>query len=92
MNPKSSHPEQPPRARRSEPFPSGRLTFLAPLPLPTGLPPVDHGHAVGEVNEGYLDFGVGTPPVFGWQMALGGLFFVFCLVLLAFDLSYRGLQ
>lgn len=67
MDPKSTQPEQPPRAGRSEPFPSGRLTFLAPLPLPTGL-----------------------PPVFGWQMALGGPFF--CLVLVVFRLSYRGLQ
>jgi len=77
MNSKSTQPEQPPRAGRSEPFPSGRLTFLAPRPLPTGLPPVDHGHAVGEVNEGYLDFGAGATSVFGWQATLGGPFFCF---------------
>ncbi|WP_273204380.1 hypothetical protein [Marinobacter subterrani] len=79
MDPKNAQSEQPPRAGRSESFPSGRLTFLAPRPLPTGLPPVDHGHAVGEVNDGYLDFGAGTPPVFGWQMALGVPFFCFLL-------------
>lgn len=63
-----------------KPFPSGQLTFLAPLPLPTGLPPVGHGHAVGAVNDRYLDFGVGLPPVFGWQMTLGGPFGLFVLV------------
>ena len=49
------------RAGRSDKFPSGTVTYLSPLPLPTGLPPTDHGHAVGEVNERYLDFGVGLP-------------------------------
>ncbi|HET8800760.1 MAG TPA: hypothetical protein VFN01_06200 [Marinobacter sp.] len=77
MNPTSTQPELPPRAGRSELFPSGRLTFLAPRPLPTGLPPVDHGHAVGEVNGGYLDFGAGATSVFGWQATLGGPFFCF---------------
>ena len=69
-----------PRAGKVESFPSGRLTFLAPLPLPTGLPPTDHGHAVGEVNDRYLDFGVGLPPVFGWQVTLGGPFGLFVMV------------
>ncbi len=79
MDPKSAQSEQPPRAGRSEPFPSGRLTFLAPKPLPTGLPPVDHGHAVGEVNNSYLDFGAGATSVFGWQSTLGIPFFCFLL-------------
>ena len=63
-----------PRAGKVEGFPSGRLTFLAPLPLPTGLPSPDHGRAVGTINDRYLDFGVGLPPVFGWQITLGGPF------------------
>lgn len=29
------------------------------LPLPTGLPPTDHGRAVGTINDRYLVFGVG---------------------------------
>nr|WP_297399494.1 hypothetical protein [uncultured Marinobacter sp.] len=91
MKPKSSQPEQPPRAGRSEPFPSGRLTFLAPGPLPTGLPPVDHDHAVGEVNEGYLDFGTGVTPVFGWQATLGIPFFCFLLGAFGFPLIFSGL-
>jgi len=68
-----------PRAGKVEGFPSGRLTFLAPLPLPTGLPSTDHGRAVGTINDRYLDFGVGLPPVFGWQITLGGPFGLFLL-------------
>ena len=79
MDPKNALSEQPPRAGRSEPFPSGRLTFLSPKPLPTGLPSTDHGRAVGTINDRYLDFGVGLPPVFGWQITLGGPFGLFLL-------------
>lgn len=84
MNSRNRELEQPHRAGRSEPFPSGRLTFLSPLPLPTGLPPVDHGHAVGEVSGGYLDFGTGVTPVFGIQMVLGGPFFCFLFIAFVF--------
>ena len=91
MDPKSAQSEQPPRAGRSEPFPSGRLTFLAPKPLPTGLPSVDHGYAVGEVNERYLDFGAGATSVFGWQMTLGGPFGLFLLGAFGFPLILSGL-
>lgn len=31
-----------PRAGNSDAFKSGNVTYLSPLPLPTGLPPVDH--------------------------------------------------
>ncbi len=55
-------------------FPGGQVSYLAPLPLPTGQPAQDYAHAVGEVNDTYLDFGVGLPPVFGWQLTLGGAF------------------
>jgi hypothetical protein len=91
MDPKNAQPEQPPRAGRSELFPSGRLTFLSPKPLPTGLPPVDHGHAVGDVSDGYLDFGTGVTPVFGWQATLGIPFFCFLLGALGFPLILSGL-
>ena len=63
-----------PKAGDVSTFPGGRVSYLAPLPLPTGLPARDHAHAVGEVNDTYLDFGVGLPPVFGWQLTLGGPF------------------
>jgi hypothetical protein len=54
-----------------ETFPTGQVVYLAPLPLPTDLPAQDYGHAVGDVNDTYLDFGIGLPAVFGWQMTLG---------------------
>jgi len=60
-----------PYAGMREVFPTGQVTYLAPFPLPTGLPAQDYGHAVGEVNDTYLDFGVGLPVVFAWQMGLG---------------------
>ncbi len=57
-------------------FPGGMVSYLAPLPLPTNEPPHDYAHAIGEVNETYLGFGAGLPPAFGWQLRLGGPFFV----------------
>ncbi len=68
-----------PHAGQVETFFSGQVTYLAPLPLPTDLPPQDYGHAVGEVNDTYLDFGVGLPAVFGWQAGLGLPFSFFCM-------------
>jgi len=63
-----------PYAGMQEAFPTGQVTYLAPFPLPTGLPAQDYGGAVGDVTATYLDFGVGLPAVFGWQMTLGGPF------------------
>jgi hypothetical protein len=60
-----------PTAGMVESFPTGQVMYLAPLPLPTNLPAQDYGHAVGEVNDTYMDFGVGLPEVFGWQMIVG---------------------
>jgi len=86
MNAKTNQSELLPRAGRSEPFPSGRLTFLSPAPLPTGLLPVDHDHVVGEVNDAYLDFGAGTTSVFGWQATLGIPFFCFLFIAFVFPI------
>jgi hypothetical protein len=93
------HLEQSRKAGDVEPFPSGRITYLAPLPLPTPLPPL--GPHIGELNEVYMDFGVGSPQVFMWQVTLGGPFssafmiaFIFppmigCLGLMfGYDLAY----
>jgi hypothetical protein len=63
------HLEQRRKAGDVEPFPSGKITYLAPLPLPTALPP--HGPHIGELNDVYMDFGLGSPQVFMWQMTLG---------------------
>lgn len=63
-----------------ESFPTGRLTYLAPKPLPTGALPVDYGRAVGIVTKQYLDFGVGNSFAFAWQMVLGIPFAGFLLV------------
>ncbi|MFV0454433.1 MAG: hypothetical protein ACK5NQ_05465 [Pseudomonas sp.] len=68
--------DKPHKAGDSQGFPGGRVSYLAPLPLPAGEPPHDYAHAIGEVNETYLSFGTGLPPVFGWQLRLGGPFAV----------------
>lgn len=65
-------PKQSRNAGDVEPFPSGRITYLAPLPLPTAMPP--HGPHIGELNEVYMDFGLGSPQIFSWQVILGGPF------------------
>lgn len=78
-----SEPLRPSRKRHQageiESFPTGRLTYLAPKPLPTGELPVDYGRAVGTVTDRYLDFGVGNSFAFAWQMVLGGPFGLFLL-------------
>ncbi|RON40840.1 hypothetical protein BK666_25425 [Pseudomonas frederiksbergensis] len=63
------HLEQTRKAGDVEPFPSGRITYLAPLPLPTPMPP--SGPHIGELNEVYMDFGLGWPQIFSWQVILG---------------------
>jgi len=62
--------EQQRKAGDIEPFSSGKVTYLAPLPLPTQMPP--YGPHIGELNDGYMDFGLGSPQVFSWQVVLGG--------------------
>ncbi|MDR9752758.1 hypothetical protein RG836_14985 [Pseudomonas sp. SZMC_28357] len=61
--------EKPRKAGDVEPFPSGKITYLAPLPLPTPLPP--HGPHIGEMNDVFMDFGLGSPQVFMWQVTIG---------------------
>ncbi|EDM49608.1 hypothetical protein [Marinobacter algicola] len=70
---------KPHQAGEVEAFPTGRLTYLAPKPLPTGALPVDYGRAVGTVTGHYLDFGVGNSFAFAWQMVLGGPFLGFLM-------------
>jgi|SRR5690554_954538 len=77
-NPKQHH------AGEIEPFPTGHMTYLAPKPLPTGALPMDYSHAVGVMNDRYLDFGIGKSSVFMWQMTLGVPFGFFLLCALIF--------
>ncbi|MGP7735805.1 hypothetical protein ACTZQ0_16090, partial [Oceanimonas smirnovii] len=63
---------QPHQAGDCTTFVGGRVNYLAPMPLPTGQPAQDYAHAVGEINDTYLTFGVGLPQVFSWQLNIGG--------------------
>jgi hypothetical protein len=60
-----------------ENFPGGQVIYLAPGPLPTDMPAQDYGNAVGGVNDTYMDFGLGMPAIFGWQLVLGAPFSFF---------------
>ena len=79
-----SAPLRPSRERHQagevELFPAGRLTYLAPKPLPTGELPVDYGRAIGSVTDHFLDFGTGNSFAFGWQMVLAGPLALFLFV------------
>jgi hypothetical protein len=78
------HLEPSRKAGDVEPFLSGKITYLAPLPLPTPLPP--HGPHIGELNEVYMDFGLGSPQVFMWQVTLGGPLSVAFMIAFLFPL------
>jgi hypothetical protein len=68
-----------PYAGMVENFPGGQIVYLAPGPLPTERLAQDYGNAVGEVNDTYMDFGLGMPTVFGWQTTVGLPIACFCL-------------
>ncbi|UIN54638.1 MULTISPECIES: hypothetical protein [Pseudomonas] len=76
--------ETPRKAGEVEPFPGGKVTYLAPLPLPTPMPP--YGPHIGELNDVYMDFGAGSPQVFSWQVVLGGPLSLSVLVIFLFPL------
>ncbi|MGY3171819.1 hypothetical protein ACVWYU_001193 [Pseudomonas sp. TE12234] len=84
--------QQPKKAGDIEPFPSGKMTYLAPLPLPTPFPP--YGPHIGELNDVYMDFGLGSPQVFSWQVILGGPLSIACSVAFLFPLlgGFLGLM
>ena len=67
-------------------FPSGRQTYLAPLPLPT----CEHPFCpyISGYNDTFLDFGGGEPNVFSYQIWLGGPFT--CSFLVAFGFPLLG--
>ncbi|MFJ7314202.1 hypothetical protein ACIQVE_15835 [Pseudomonas sp. NPDC098747] len=78
------HVEQPRKAGDIEPFPSGKLTYLAPPPLPTPMPP--YGPHIGEMKDVHMDFGLGSPQVFSWQIILGGPVSLSFMVIFLFPL------
>ena len=78
---------QPHRAGDTQAIPGGRITYLAPLPLLTGQPPLDMSKAVSELNDTWLDFGGGWPSVSIWQLITGTL----CAFLLLCALVFPAL-
>ncbi|MCP1327192.1 hypothetical protein, partial [Halomonas sp. 707D4] len=74
---------QPHQAGKTQAIPAGRITYLAPKPLPTGHETLDLNGSISSLNERYLDVGGGYMDVFGWQLLTGvtfGLFLLFALV------------
>lgn len=75
------------RAGQSDKFPSGTVTYLSPLPLPTGLPPVDHSHIVADVRDEYMELGAYSPNVFSWQVTIGGPVAMLILTCVVFPIT-----
>ncbi|WP_447044378.1 hypothetical protein [Vreelandella sp. H-I2] len=69
-------------------FPGGKVIYLSPTPLPTGIAPLDFNQAIGEVNDAYMDFGGSLPTPFTWQFTLGIPFIGF--LMLAFLIPVLG--
>ena len=74
------------RAGDVEYFPSGRQSYLAPLPLPTSEHPFCP--YISGYDDIHLDFGGGQPKVFPYQFNLGVPFTFSCLV--AFGVPLLG--
>ena len=66
------------RAGDVEYFPSGRQSYLAPLPLPTSEHPFCP--CISSYNDTFMDFGGGEPKVFTYQFNLGVPFAMSCFV------------
>ena len=79
-----------PKAGDKQPFPSGVITYLAPLPLPTQHPATDYQKVVGVLNDTYLVYGSGRATVFSWQLTLGIAFTGFVLFVLILPLIAAG--
>ena len=79
-----------PKAGDRQPFLSGVITYLAPLPLPTQQAPIDYEEVVGSLNDTYLMYGSGRATLFSWQMILGGPLTLFALFVLILPLIAGG--
>ena len=65
---------QPHQAGETQAIPSGRITYLAPSPLPTAHEALDLNGTISNLNEAYLDVGGGYMDAFGWQLLIGVTF------------------
>ncbi|EWH03478.1 hypothetical protein Q427_03155 [Halomonas sp. BC04] len=83
---------EPHRAGDIETIPGGKVTYLAPVPLPTGSAPVDFNQAIGEVNDIFLDFGGSLPTPFTWQFTLGIPFIGFLMLVFLLPAIGGGLM
>lgn len=68
---------QPHQAGDTQAFPSGKITYLAPKPLPTGHQTLDLNGTISTLNEAWLDVGGGYSDVYGWQLLTGVAFGLF---------------
>ncbi|MGY0553988.1 hypothetical protein ACW17M_12340 [Vreelandella sp. 2A-K22] len=75
--PDSSQPHQ---AGETQAIPGGRITYLAPKPLPTAHEALDLNGIISTLNDAWFDIGGGYLPVFGWQLITGGIFGFFLLL------------
>ena len=70
---------QPHQAGETQAIPGGRITYLAPSPLPTAHEALDLNGTISNLNDVWLDVGGGYMDAFGWQLLTGGTFTLFLL-------------
>ncbi|EHJ93053.1 hypothetical protein [Vreelandella boliviensis] len=75
---------QPHQAGETQSIPGGRITYLAPEPLPTGHQALDLNGTISTFNETWLDVGGGYSAAFGWQLMIGVIYGAFLLCAVVF--------
>ncbi|WP_447894168.1 hypothetical protein [Vreelandella sp. GE22] len=78
-------PTKPQQAGNVERLSGGSITFLAPLPLPTGEPALNEG-TISDLNDTWLDYGDGWFGVFGNQLLLSGISIMSLMMLILFPI------
>lgn len=73
---------QPHKAGDAHAIPGGRITYLAPSPLPTTHEALDLNGTISNLNDVWLDVGGGYMDAFGWQLLTGGTFTLLLLLAL----------
>lgn len=84
--PKLPQPDatQPHHCGETQTIPGGRITYLAPKPLPSGHKALDLNSTISTFNETCLDIGGGYSTVFGWQLIIGVILGAFLLCAVVF--------